>query len=358
MKINVIHSCMTEFTEKELLSHIKNRIAHFSRFSAQPVVILLMVVLMTARIQAAQTVDPILKRVMGITDPAKKIQLLDEALQTEGLSEQTIASLYFERGVAFSQTGDCFRALEDLDAAMSHSKRMSRALLEKAECLIRVDQLDQASLALERFLLLRPGTARAYTLMGTIYEKQGALLRAEDEYSRAIRYDASYLPAMDARARIFLKEGKPRKALEDLNTMVNFAPKDPDVLTFRGSVYSKLRDYKSALADYAKAEALKPNDEKIIKDRVLTFLKIGKPSKALEILSQHSPDPDDVESRLFSARAYMLSNNFEKAISLLNEIQKKWPNNAQCRLLYGSINYRKGNIDAALANLNAALELD
>ncbi|MCL5124903.1 MAG: tetratricopeptide repeat protein, partial [Deltaproteobacteria bacterium] len=107
----------------------------------------------------------------------KRIEMLDDALQAEGLTDQTIAALYFERAVAFKQTKDCFRALEDLDSAMSHSKRMSKALLEKAECLITVDQLDQASLALERFLLLRPGTARAYTLMGTIYEKQGAFLR-------------------------------------------------------------------------------------------------------------------------------------------------------------------------------------
>lgn len=324
----------------------------------QLVIIVLLIFLISGNTGAAQTVDPVLKRATQAPDPVKRIEMLDEALQAEGLTDQTIAALYFERAVAFKQTKDCFRALEDLDSAMSHSKRMSKALLEKAECLITVDQLDQASLALERFLLLRPGTARAYTLMGTIYEKQGAFLRAEDEYSRALRYDPSYLPAMDARAKVFLREGKPRKALEDLNGMVNLAPKDPDVLTFRAGVYSKMRDYKSALNDYARAEALKPNDETIRKHRVLTYLKIGKPEKALEILSQYPASPDDVESPILSARAYMLSNNFEKAGSILNQIQNKWPNNAQCRLLYGIINYRKGDIDAALANLNAALELD
>ena len=90
----------------------------------------------------------------------------------EGLAGQTLASLYLERAIALKEMKEYFRALEDLDSAMSHSKRLSNAFLEKAECLTMVDQLDQASLALENYLLTRPGTARAYTLRGKIYEKE------------------------------------------------------------------------------------------------------------------------------------------------------------------------------------------
>ncbi|MGO9736164.1 MAG: tetratricopeptide repeat protein [Desulfomonilaceae bacterium] len=309
-------------------------------------------------LNAAQNIIPILSRVSEIKDPSKRIEMLDEALQGEGLNGQTLASLYLERAIALKEMKEYFRALEDLDSAMSHSKRLSNALLEKAECLTMVDQLDQASLALENYLVTRSGTARAYTLRGKIYEKEEAFLKAEDEYGRALRYDPSYLPAMDARAKVLMRVGKPKKALQDLDTMANLAPKDPDVLIFRASVHSKMRDYKSALADYAKADSLKPNNEKIRKDRVLTYLKIGKPEKALEILSQHAASPDDVDSPILSARAYIHSKNFSKAETILGQVQTKWPNSAEGRLLQGVIHSRRSELDAALTNLNAAIELD
>jgi tetratricopeptide (TPR) repeat protein len=309
-------------------------------------------------LNAAQNIDPVLSRISELKEPSKKIEILDEALQREGLSAQALASLYLERAIALKEMKEYFRALEDLDSAISHSRRLSTALLEKAECLTMVDQLDQASLALENYLLTRPGTARAYTLRGKIYEKEEALLKAEDEYTRALRYDPSYLPAMDARAKVLLRQGKPKKALEDLNAMVNLAPKDPDALIFRASVYSKIRDYKSALADYAKVDTLKPNDEKIRKDRVLTYLKIGKPEKALEILSRHSAASDDADSPILSARAYIHSKDFSKAETILAQVQTKWPNNAEGRLLQGVIHSRRSEFDAALASLNAAIELD
>ncbi len=309
-------------------------------------------------LEAAQSINSILSRISEVKDLSKKIEILDEALQGEGLTEQTLASLYFERAVALKEMKEYFRALEDLDSAMTHSRRLSKALLEKAECLMLVDQLDQASLALENFLLTRPGSARAYTLKGMIYEKEGAFLKAEDEYSRALRSDPSYIPAIEARSKVYLREGKPKKALEDLDTMVNLEPKDTDVLILRARVYTKIRDYNSALADYARADSLKPNDEQIRRERIITYLKIEKPEKALEILSRHYVRPDDVESLLLFARSYILSKDFSKAESILGQLQTKWSNNAEAILLQGIISSRRSEFDAALAYLNVAIELD
>jgi tetratricopeptide (TPR) repeat protein len=266
--------------------------------------------------------------------------------------------LYFERAVALKETKDYFRALEDLDAALTHSKRLSRILLEKAECLIMVDQLDQASLALENFLLTKPGTARAYTLKGMIYEKEEAFQKAEDEYTRALHYDPEFIPALNARSKVLLREGKPRKALEDLDTIASLAPQDPGVIIFRASVHSKMRDYRSALADYTKADALKPNDDAIRRERILIYLKTDKPEKALETLSSYPGRSDDIEALVLSSRAHILSKNFKKAEAILATVEERWPNNAEGRLLQGVIHNRRSEFDAALTNLNAAIELE
>jgi len=164
--------------------------------------------------------------------------------------------------MAFKEIKDYFRALEDLETAVTHSKKLPGILLEKAECLIMVDQFDQAALALENYLLAKPGTARAYTLKGMIHEKQGAYLKAEDEYTRALRYDPGYSPALEARSNVFLKAGKPRKALEDLDIVIKLNPDKPEGYILRAGAHSKMRDYSSALADYERAETLRKTYER------------------------------------------------------------------------------------------------
>ncbi len=114
------------------------------------------------------------------------------------------------------------------------------------------------SRVLETVLLTVPATARAYVLKGMIYEKEGFLSKAEDEYTRALDYDSESFSALDMRARLLLREGKPRKALDDMNALSRLAPKDPDVFMTRARIHVKLKDYGAALADYARVESLTP----------------------------------------------------------------------------------------------------
>ena len=295
---------------------------------------------------------------LEFTEPLKRIELLDDRLQDPGLTSQKLASLYFQRALAFKEIKDFFRALEDLDTAMGLSKRFPDILLEKSECLIMIDQLDQASLALENFLRTRPGTARAYTLKGMIYDKGGAYMKAHDEYTRALVYDPGFPSALESRANVFLKEGKPRKALEDLDILTNLNPDRPEGFILRAGVHSKMRDYSGALADYTRAEALRPNDERLRRERVVLYLKINKPEKALELLSKFQDKNNNPEALLLSTRAYILSKNWKEAESILRQIDSKWPNNAEGKLLKGELYSQNGKLDDSLASLNTAIELD
>ena len=47
-----------------------------------------------------------------------------------------------------------------------------------------------------------------------------------------------------------------------------------------GNTYKVLKDYPAALADYAKAIELDPQDANAYNNRGLTYLKLGKPTEA------------------------------------------------------------------------------
>jgi tetratricopeptide (TPR) repeat protein len=55
----------------------------------------------------------------------------------------------------------------------------------------------------------------------------------------------------------WLNIGEPRRALEDLNKVIEFDP-DQGVFRSRGEVYRRIGDYDNALADFKRGEAIDP----------------------------------------------------------------------------------------------------
>ncbi len=71
---------------------------------------------------ADQTAANLLKQARDEKNPAKRIELLDQALKDSSLKGDTLAALFFERAMAYKTMNDCFRAIEDLDASLAHSR--------------------------------------------------------------------------------------------------------------------------------------------------------------------------------------------------------------------------------------------
>jgi tetratricopeptide (TPR) repeat protein len=308
---------------------------------------------------ADQTTENLLKQVREEADPAKRIELLDLALKDSSLKGDTLGSVFFERAMAYKAMNDCFRAIEDLDSSLAHLRKATPALLEKAHCLIQVDQSDEAFRVVETVLLSVPATARAYVLKGMIYEKEGFFSKAEDEYTRALGYDSESFSALDMRTRLLLREGKPRKALDDINALSRLAPKDPDVFMTRARIHVKLKDYGAALADYARVESLTPGDDRVLKEKVPVFFEMDQPEKALTALMAYgTKHPDDVEVLVLEARAHILLKAYQKAEQILKRARAKRPLHAPAYLYTGVVLAHNQALDRALENLNRAIELD
>jgi tetratricopeptide (TPR) repeat protein len=58
---------------------------------------------------------------------------------------------------------------------------------------------------------------------------------------------------------VWMKLGDPQRALDDINKTIELEP-EPVAFTMRGEVHRFLGEYQKAVADYAHAEALDPDD--------------------------------------------------------------------------------------------------
>ena len=307
----------------------------------------------------AQETTSLLQQARGEKDPTARIELLNQALKDPNLKGGALAALFHERGMAHKSLKQYLRAIEDFDSVMAHSRRSFLPLLEKTECLIQVDHLDEASGVLELYLLMQPGNARAYVLKGMIYEKEGALSKAEDEYTRALHYEPESIPALEMRSKVLQKAGKLRAALDDAEALVKVARPLPEIFVTRARIQGRLEHYDEALKDYGRAELLDPGDDNIRKEKVLIYFKTGRPAKALEELS-NSPAirADDVATMVLRARANILLKEDRKAEQLLKQALTKEPGHGPAYLYRAVVLMRAGEVDEALANLNRSLELD
>lgn len=304
-------------------------------------------------------VSGLLKQAQAEKDPAARIHLLDRALKIGTSARDLRAALYFERGMAHKEMKDCFGAIRDFNSALFHSRQKIPALLEKTHCLIVVDQLEEAGRVLERVLLARPNIARAYVLKGMIYEKEGFLSKASDEFTRALHYDATSTDALEMRAMVLLKDGKPLEALDDLNELSRLAPHRPDVLITRARVHEKLKQYAQALEDYERAESSMQDPERLIKGKAIIFIKTDQPERALTALSSCPPElGQDIEILVLKARAHILMKDYATAEAVLRQVLSIKPDHAPAHLYLGVVAMASQDWDQALADLGRAIDLD
>lgn len=309
--------------------------------------------------ESRSTAVEVLQQAKVEKDPSKRIEILNKALALQSLRGWILSSILLERAMAHKELKEYYRAIEDFTSALAHSPKAFPALIEKAECLIMVDQLDEASRDLEYYLLTKPGTAGAYVLKGMIYEKEGFLGKAEDEYTRALHYESTSAAALEARAKVLVKEGKPRKALEDMDNLIRSVKGRSDHYMIRARICVKLKDYQSALDDYGKALSLSPGDDRVVKEKVLVFFKTNQPQKALDVLSIFaSKGARDAEARVLEARARILLKHYDKAERILNEALREAPGYAPAYLYSGMVLMQRNRADEALSRLNRAIELD
>ncbi len=308
---------------------------------------------------ASQSLSPILKQIQETDDPIRRIELLDEAIKDSSIRGESLSNLYFERALAYVKIKDYFKAVEDFNHTLAYTRKIIPPLLEKAHCLILLDQLDEASKVLEVVLATSSGMAKPYVLKGMIYEKEGFLGKAEDEYTRALHYDAQSIMALEMRTKLLLREGKPRKALEDANSWRRLDPENPEVFLTRARINVKLKDYQAALADYAKVERITPGDDKVLQEKVLVFFQTNEPGKALEALSGYAiKHPGEVELLGLQARAHILLKNYIEANRILKLALAKDPTYAPAYLYRGVVHSRNRQPDQALESLNRAIQLD
>ncbi|HLL29305.1 MAG TPA: tetratricopeptide repeat protein [Xanthobacteraceae bacterium] len=183
-------------------------------------------------------------------EAVSKLVLACTALIDSGrFSGQDLASIYFERAMAFQSWGKIDRAISDFQ----ESDRICPS-------------------------------AADHDFLGGIYEERGELDRALAEYSEMVRLEPEQPSGYQRRADLRMKQGEYKKAIPDWTEAIRFEHPVTVVYEYfrRAQAYSFLGREADALADLNKAIETDPYASGAYNDRAKIYEARGEREKAID----------------------------------------------------------------------------
>lgn len=175
-------------------------------------------------------------------------------------------------------------------------------------------------------LAVQPPHPYAYNNRGAARRDRGNDRAALADFSRALELKPDYAAALANRAGVLRRRGRSAEALTHLDQALALTPLDGRLYRARGLVHARLGRLEEALTDYDRAIELDPTDAAALYQRSAARHRTGD---------------------LAGARA-----DIERALAALSRPT------AAAHLLQATIQASQGDLEAALADADRALELD
>jgi tetratricopeptide (TPR) repeat protein len=134
---------------------------------------------------------------------------------------------------------------------------------ERSYTAIQAGKLEEGIAGLEKFLVRHPDDAVAHYELGQAERNRDAV-KSLAHFDQSLQIDPNYVPARIARGSLFYQEGKPERALTDMEVAARLRPDDAANLDRLGQTYQALDRRTDAERVLRKAVDLAPDDSKIM----------------------------------------------------------------------------------------------
>ena len=197
-----------------------------------------------------------------------------------GKHPERVHLVYYFRGLAFLNTDQVDKAIEDFDMAISLDPYYSDAFLNRGTAFEIIGKFDKAIEDFDKAIALRT-SYEAYFNRGITFEKMGLLDKAIADYDKAIALNPSRYEAYHAAGTLCGKTGLFDKAIEYFNKYIAINPKHAESYNNRGLSYVYIGQVDRALEDFNKAIALDQNIAVTYRNRGNLYLRMGNKEFAL-----------------------------------------------------------------------------
>jgi protein O-mannosyl-transferase len=266
---------------------------------------------------------------------------------------------YNNRGVAYQEIGQFDRAIKDHTKAITLKPDSPDSYKNRGLAFKEIGQLDRAMGDFNKAIALDPGYADAYTSRGMAYKVMGRTELAMENYDKAISLDPMRSISYNNRGALFLEMRQLDLAIKDFTTAIKLNPKAAQTYTSRGLAFEQKGRVERALEDYTSAINVNPGFANAYNNRGLILERMGQFDQALEDFNNAVRlDPSSVEALYNRGLVLEDMGKFDLAVA---DYSKAIGLNPDDYLSYGSrgVAFRKlGQVDKAVADLSRAISLN
>jgi len=209
----------------------------------------------------------------------------------------------------------------------------------------------------QQLLKLAPNSPEVLQMAGSVELQANSLVQAENYLARAVQIAPNLSVARKLLLVTYLRSGQSAKALAALNSTLNKGNIPPDQYSIAGEVYLQNGDVKKAEEYFLKASKLDPGDAKKRTAVALTHLVGGQVAPAFEELKEISASDTGTSADLLLISAYLKRNEFKKALTAIDGLERKEPGKPLAANLRGRTQLALRDAAGARKSFERALEI-
>ena len=282
--------------------------------------------------------------------PAKQGARQDDSLNSKpaadlalraGGAHKADAFAHFVEGMAFEENGEMDRALEAYRKVLDVDPGQAQLAARVAGLLIQQEDFPQAIDVLKDAIKANPNNAEPYQQLAFIYLKYLKKTdQAIDYANRAIALNPEDVEGYQRLVEIEIAARQEKKALEVLDRAAKVRSNDPAfwmrvgklymAILFKSDSQPKPDELKKTNEIFKKAAEHAGDDPAVIKEIADYYAASQQLKEAIPLyLHVLELQPDDANAREKLATGFILTNQREKAVEMLEEIIKEHPEKYQ-----------------------------
>jgi len=207
---------------------------------------------------------------------------------------------------------------------------------------------------LQRILRSAPDHMPSQLLAGSAHYALGATQQAEVHLKTYLDNHPKDINARKLYAAVLLKNGDAKRAQAVASEALKDAPQDAQLLAIAGESSWQSKDLPAASDYFKKASAIAPQDAMIRASLGKTKLGQGDSDAAIaEFEKAYALDKKD-QTGAALVLSYVQQKRFDKALELVNGMEKEQPKNVRLRLLKGAVHLARNDAAGARKSFEEA----
>lgn len=177
-------------------------------------------------------------------------------LMTKTIEKKPSEGLYRLRAILYRMEGKEEEALGDLNKALALQPKDSHSLLQRAEISLFREDIKSAKRDLREAIKLDPNIGngdQAIFVRCLIAVEEGRMADAINDMNLLVSRDPNNEARSIQLANLYLRDERPRKAIDVYSSMLDRNPNNPNVLRSRGDALLSVGDHQKAISDYERA---------------------------------------------------------------------------------------------------------